>query len=376
METPAPPPASAWLLRIPAVFDKLAGDITAGLMNKTAVRLGKEFHLVHPSDPAAMRSSAVFRFVSWNLPLHHAWPCCPPKMGQFVEKAAQALARKFAPLEPQTVLVGSLQGGAAGSYYRRLASNLRGRVLQLLPPLPHQGDPQAQDPVAPTLFCLVGTEGLFCGLQSPRQSNGFFPGGTRHVRQDSKTAVSRAGAKLAEALHFLRLHRLPPATGTRWLELGASPGGMTVELLDRGCRVTAVDRAPLDPRLDGRPGLDFIRADVARWQPRAGEGFDGILCDLNGDARDSIQQVARLSRHLRPEGIVIFTLKLGAAATITAIDALHAEVVAIARQAGLTLFAQTHLTYNRREFTLFFAPPGQGPDCPRDPQAVAGGLDA
>jgi hypothetical protein len=32
---------------------------------------------------------------------------------------------------------------------------------------------------------------------------------------------------------------------------------------------------------------------------------------------------------------------------------LFREIVAMARSAGLRLFAQTHLTYNRHEFTLF-----------------------
>ena len=71
-------------------------------------------------------------------------------------------------------------------------------------------DLEAQDSRAPTLFCLVGKEGLFCGLRSPRAANGFHAGGTKFIRQSGPGNISRAGAKIAEALHYLQLHRTPP----------------------------------------------------------------------------------------------------------------------------------------------------------------------
>ena len=45
---------------------------------------------------------------------------------------------------------------------------------------------------------------------------------------------------------------------------------MTAELLARGYRVTAVDRAPLDRRLENAPGLRMVLADAATFQPGAG----------------------------------------------------------------------------------------------------------
>lgn len=346
-------PTSGWLIRIPAVFADLAPAVTASLTKSPAAQLGREFLWIHPADVAAMRRSPAFRFVSWNLPVHHAWPCLPQAVDSFVEKAAQAVARKFAPVQPQGAWVGPLDSGAGNSYHKRLAANLRGRLLQLLPDCASRHDPEQQDPTQASLFCLVGKQGLFCGIQSPRDSNGFYPGGSRFISHRGPAAVSRAGAKLAEALHFLPLHRPPPPAGSRWLELGASPGGMTAELLERGCQVTAIDRAPLDRRLDARPGLTFHRADVARWPVPGRAVFDALLCDLNGDPRASIQQVARLTPALRPGALVIFTLKLTGAETIDAADNLRAAVLTTASHAGLRCFAQTHLTYNRREFTLF-----------------------
>ncbi len=354
MDTPRPLQDLGWLVRIPAVFAGLEAEILAGLTEHQPARLGKEYHWLRSGMVETLRVASAFRLVSWNLPVHHAWPCCPQQTDQFVEKAAQAVVRKFAGYRPQAMLAGPLHAGAAHPYYRRLAANLRGRIVQLWPALAESPAPEDQDPQRNSLFCLVGKEGLYGGLHTPRAANGFFPGGTRFIRQQGAANVSRAGAKLAEALHYLPLHHPLPPAATRWLELGASPGGMTAELLERGYQVTAVDRAPLDARLTGKPGLTFAQADAASWHPPAGSSFGAILCDLNGDARAAIRLVARHARHLVAGGIVVFTLKLAGADTLAEIDALHREVLALAAGGGLVVLASTHLTYNRREFTVFF----------------------
>jgi 23S rRNA C2498 (ribose-2'-O)-methylase RlmM len=276
-------------------------------------------------------------------------------MDGFVEKAAQAMFGKFSARSPQAIFIGPIDPSAANRYYKTLASNLRGRTLQIFSPeIAAFKDVEAQNSGKPTLFCLVGKEGLFCGMQSPRDSNGYYPGGTKYISQNSPDTISRAGAKIAEALHYLQMYRPKLKKGARWLELGASPGGMTAELLDRGFKVTAIDRAPLDKRLDGRPDLAFAMMDVAGFKPNSGMIYDAILSDMNGDAREAIGQVVRLSKNLKSGGLVIFTLKTAGATTFREMDSLYQLVMDSATSAGLALFASTHLTYNRHEFTLFF----------------------
>lgn len=343
---------TSWLIRIPEVFAPFAAEILAGLRAVPMKELGSDYHLVRLEDPTRLHGSEWGKFPSWNLPVHHAWPCNPQKMEGFVEKAAQAIFRKFGESAPQTLLSGPLQTGGSHPYYKHLATNLRGRTLQLFPALPAVAEVESQDPAGPTLFCLVGKEGLFCGLQSPRESNGFYPGGTKFISQS--TGISRAGAKLAEALHHVLLYRQPPPQGARWLELGASPGGMSAELLARGYRVTAVDRADLDPRLKRKPGLEFIRRDVDAFRPEPSERFDALLCDMNGDPRVSLRQVLRLAENVQPGGLVIFTLKGAGAETPSELNAIARAAVTYSASAGLELLAETHLTYNRHEFTLFF----------------------
>lgn len=350
----APPaPAQPWLVRIPEIFAGIAPEILRRFDAETSTRLGLDFYLLKTASKTAIQNSETAKFARWNLPVDHSWPCNPQKMDGFIEKAAQTLLKKFGGRKPQGIFIGTLHPTSPDKYYRSLASNLRGRVLQLFPQLP-AGAVEGQNPAVETLFCLVGKEGLFCGMQSPRASNGLYPGGSKFIDQDSPDTISRAGAKIAEALHYLLLHRPPMQEGSHWLELGACPGGMTSELLARKQRVTAIDRAPLDKRLDGRPGLKFVLEDVAVFQPGRGTSYDALLCDMNGPPEESIEQVTRLSRSLKRGGLVVFTLKVPRIEDVDGPCALFRRIADMAAAAGLRLFAQTHLTYNRHEFTLFF----------------------
>lgn len=330
-------------------------EILAALGGEKLKKLGREYLLIRVKDPALIHHSEAAKFLRWNLPVHHMWPCCPKETPGFIEKAAQALWRKFGELDPQTILIGALDPDAANRYYRTLASNLRGRTLQLFPSqVGAIRNAESQDSNAPTLFCLVGEEGLFCGLQSPRESNGFHPGGTKFIRQTAPDMISRAGAKIAEALHHLALYRSVPPAGSHWLELGASPGGMTSELLKRDYRITAVDRAPLDARLRKSNNLQAILMDAASFNPAASNMYDAILSDMNGDALESLAQVARLSQNLHSGGLAVFTLKTPGVTTFGEINRLATSVLETAAAAGLRQIAITHLTYNRHEFTIFF----------------------
>jgi hypothetical protein len=344
-----------YLIRISKNFEHLANEIIGDLGAKLTKRLGEEYFLIQCPDSADLSSSNAARYIRWKLPLDHAWPCNPEKMDSFIEKAAQSLAKKFKERELQGLFIGRLDPSSGRSYYKSLATNLRGRALSLFPTeLTELGDPENQNPNRPSLFCLVGKEGLFCGTTSPRDANGFYPGGTKFISQKAPHTISRAGAKIAEALHYLTLHQALPLKGGHWLELGACPGGMTSELLQRGYQVTAVDRAPLDPRLDGREGLHFTKKDVVKYQPTGRVNFDAMLCDINGDVLPTLEQIIRLSKHLRANGLVVFTMKTPGAKSFGETNDLFHTTVSNATSAGLKLIACTHLTYNRHEFTLFF----------------------
>ena len=92
--------------------------------------------------------------------------------------------------------------------------------------------------------------------------------------------------------------------------------------------------------------------------------FDAMLCDLNGDALESLRHVARFAPHLQKGGIVIFTLKMPGVQALPAMVALSDAAVHMASSAGLSLVSQTHLSYNRHEFTMFFEHVGSPDQAP------------
>lgn len=346
------PPLHPWLARIPKVFEGIAPELIRRLGSPSFTRLGADFYSIKTARPELLHESDAARFLRWKLPLDHSWPCNPQKMEGFIEKAAQTLVKKFKDRRPQGIFVGLLNPTSPDRYYRSLASNLRGRLLQVFPGLT-AASVEDQNPGFESLFCLVGKEGLFCGMQSPRLSNGFYPGGSKYIDQDSPDTISRAGAKIAEALHYLQMYRPPLPAGSHWLELGACPGGMTSELLARNQCVTAIDKAPLDKRLDGRKGLRFVHMNATEFQPAPRDRFDALLSDMNGPPEESITEISRLSHWLRKGGLVVFTLKLPKVEDIDTPCAILRRTIKSAASAGLRLLAQTHLTYNRHEFTLF-----------------------
>lgn len=351
-----------FLIRIPVHFGSLTEELLDE-MNAVAVkRLESEYLIIRgtPSDVAA--DPANLRFIRWQIPIEHSWPCNPRKMADFLERAAQTLASKFQESSFQTVLVGMLDPSAQDPFYRKMAMGLRGRIKQLLG---ERGDElcqaESQLPDAPTLFCMIGDSGLFAGIATPHEANGFYPGGSKFISHKAPHMISRAGAKVAEALHYIQLDQPPPGTGAHWLELGACPGGMTSELLQRSYKVTAVDRAPLDPRLDGKSGLKFVKADVADFAPAEETHFDAMLCDMNGESDFALKHVTRLSQSLEADGLVIFTLKTAGINGYSSLVHHFQQAVAQALSGGLVLITNTHLTTNRHEFTLFFSKAGSKP---------------
>jgi len=347
--------SSTHLIRISEVFSGLVPEILGILAAEKVKKLGSEYFLFQTETPELIRQSSAARFIRFHIPVEHSWPCNPEKMEGFIEKAAQTIYYKFESRNPQTILVGQLDPGSPKRYYKALASNFRGRALQVFE-LPEASPKTAeeQNPKKETLFCMIGKEGIFCGIVPPLEAGGIYPGGTKYIAQNADDTVSRAGAKIAEGLHFLSMHRRLPKRGAHWLELGASPGGMTSELLKREYEVSAIDRAPLDPRLANHPNLSFLREDVAEFVPPRGIRYDAILSDMNGPPRQAITLVTRLKDFLNPGGLAVFTLKTTGAQSIADIDTLEEDVLEIAKQNGFSLIAKTHLTYNRQEFTLFF----------------------
>ncbi len=113
-------------------------------------------------------------------------------------------------------------------------------------------------------------------LASPTKTSPFV-NGTPHFVEDRLGPPSRAYLKLWEAL--TRLGRWP-APGEACLDLGAAPGGWSWALARLGARVTAVDKAPLDPAVAAMPGVAWRQDSAFALDPLREPPVDWLVCDV------------------------------------------------------------------------------------------------
>ncbi len=146
-----------------------------------------------------------------------------------------------------------------------------------------------------------------------------FPKGFIPVASD-KAAPCRAFTKLVEA--ELRLGRLI-AAGETCVDLGASPGSWTYVALQRGARVTAVDRSPLRPDLMRNPRLEFHRGDAFGFAPQA--PVDWLLCDVIAAPDRSIDLVLDWCRRRLCTHFVV-TIKFKGTDDYAALERLKREL--------------------------------------------------
>jgi len=146
------------------------------------------------------------------------------------------------------------------------------------------------------------------GISDPAHAS-RWPMGIPRLRMP-RAAPSRSALKLAEAIEeFIeekdRAKRLAP--GMTAVDLGASPGGWTWQLVQRGLMVTAVDNGPMDEKLLETGQVKHRRDDGFHFRPS--EPADWMVCDMV----ESPSRIAHLASRWIAEGWApqaIFNLKL------------------------------------------------------------------
>lgn len=105
-----------------------------------------------------------------------------------------------------------------------------------------------------------------------------WPQGVCSFIEDKINPPNRAYLKLWEALTLLGRY---PQAGELALDLGASPGGWTYVMHSLGAQVTAVDKAPLDPKIASLPGVNSIQQSAFAMEPATLEQtYDWVLSDV------------------------------------------------------------------------------------------------
>jgi len=204
---------------------------------------------------------------------------------------------------------------------------------------------QVEDP-ALALSAVTYKNMIYAGLSHAAGNLSSWPGGMRRFAHWHGQS-SRAAFKLLEAEETFGLEFCP---GQKALDLGASPGGWSQVLLDRGLLVTAVDPADMAEGLRKRPGLRhyqglaqaFLREDADR------EGnpvqYDWIVNDMRMDAVASARLMAEMVGKMSPGGGGVITLKLPKEKALGAMNRALAELAK-----GFEVMWVKQLFHNRSE---------------------------
>ncbi|MCC7377270.1 MAG: hypothetical protein IT581_21590 [Verrucomicrobiales bacterium] len=153
-----------------------------------------------------------------------------------------------------------------------------------------------------------------------------------------KSAPSRAFAKLLEAEQRLGLRI---GANESCVDLGACPGSWSYVALQRGAKVTAVDRSPLRDDLMAHPQLVFVRGDAFRFEPSG--VMDWLLCDVIAAPERNIGLVLDWLKRGWCRHFVV-TIKFKGAEDYPKLDQLKAELPDLTDS-----FLLTRLCANRNE---------------------------
>jgi 23S rRNA (cytidine2498-2'-O)-methyltransferase len=184
----------------------------------------------------------------------------------------------------------------------------------------------------------------YVGLSSPEDNLSDWPGGAIRFRKE-EGQVSRAKFKLLEAEQRFGLDFRNYSSA---LDIGAAPGGWTSLLLERGCKVTAVDPARLDPVLLQHPKLTFLQKNAAAVSFDKGI-FDLLVCDMSWSHRQMTTLVKKLLYALQIGGTAIITAKLMHKKAFQTMREITQDV-----SPQLRLQKAKQLFHNRDELTMFF----------------------
>ena len=184
----------------------------------------------------------------------------------------------------------------------------------------------------------------YIGVSPAMHNLSTYAGGMRHYAKDNQI-VSRAAFKLMEAVEVFDIRMQP---SWRAIDLGASPGGWSKVLLDKGMHVTAIDPGLMDERIREHPNLKHYQETTQKFLDRKIKmEYQLIVNDMKMNANDSIDLTNEFAPFLADEGFVIMTLKLPRSFDYRFIKTLLARV-----NHAYQLIHARQLFHNRSEITV------------------------
>ncbi|MFE4709475.1 SAM-dependent methyltransferase [Paenibacillus sp. NPDC056722] len=187
-------------------------------------------------------------------------------------------------------------------------------------------------------------DALYAGVSRPEDNlSGWNGGAIRFRKEDGQ--ISRAKFKLMEAE---KEFGIPFANFRNAVDIGASPGGWTSFLLERGIKVTAVDPALMHASLRNAPGLKVLRKNAGDVKFKDHE-FDLFVCDMSWSPKLMAKLVTSQLHSLAPGGTAIVTVKLMHKKPL----ALIKELIAMFESERMQIQRAKQLFHNRDEITLY-----------------------
>lgn len=157
------------------------------------------------------------------------------------------------------------------------------------------------------LSACIHPEGISLGLATAGQALCDWPGGRVRLARP-KNSISRAELKLEEVITATEVRF--PRQG-RAIDLGASPGGWTRVLRERGLEVWSVDPGELAPQLLKDPLVHHERTTTGRFLPRTRLRFGLAVNDMRMPPELSCETMLDAADVLTPGALAVVTLKLG-----------------------------------------------------------------
>lgn len=189
--------------------------------------------------------------------------------------------------------------------FEDLARTLQERLRRAAPPGTFH--PEAPARVEDLVLDLVvtGPGEALIGLHRHHGDRSPHPG-ARPPLSPPEAPPSRAWWKLEEALLCTGLH---PRPGEKAVDIGCSPGGASLALLQRGLLVWGVDPTPVDPSLFRRPGpgrFTHLQRPVQAVHPGdLPRDLQWMVVDINEGPDRVLPEVRRLVRGQRLRGLLV-----------------------------------------------------------------------
>ena len=206
--------------------------------------------------------------------------------------------------------------------------------------LPLNEDAQVDDRV---LDCVVvAPNEWWFGWHRANTAETRWPGGVPDF-DAPENMISRAYLKMIESLLW---SELPIQPGDRFVEIGSSPGGSCQALLDRGCVVTGIDPAEMDPLLLANPRFTHVRSRSKKVERNDFQNFRWLAADANVAPKYTLDTVEAIVTQpdVRIEGLLL-TLKLTDLALAAELPLFHKRI----RSWGYRSVRARQLAFNRQE---------------------------